>query len=181
MSIEQWNIDSGWTLFLDRDGVINERIWGGYVTTVEEFRFCPGALEAINGFSAVFGRIIVVTNQQGISKGIMTEGNLLEVHTYMCQTVKEAGGRIDRCYFASNLAGTFPDRRKPNGAMGREAKADFPEIDFQRAVMVGDAATDLRFGKDLGMKTVLVKSAEEVDEMADLTVDSLLNFWQLMK
>src|SRR5574343_628673 len=75
-----WNIDASWTLFLDRDGVINERIMSGYVTSIEEFHFLPGVISAINQFTQVFQYIFVVTNQQGIAKGLMSERNLSEIH-----------------------------------------------------------------------------------------------------
>lgn len=175
-----WGIDKGWTLFLDRDGVINQRIFGAYVRSVEEFRFKSDFL-AIAGFLAEkFDRIIVVTNQQGISKGLMTESNLSEIHRYMMEVINVVSGRIDHIFYAANAKGEFPDRRKPNPAMALEAKKLFPEIDFSKSVMVGDTDSDLRFGRDLGMKTVLVRSEEIVYEKADLIVDNLEELKLLM-
>lgn len=171
-----WQIDRTWTLFLDRDGVINQRNFDGYITRVEDFHFLPNVLDAVAGLSQKFQRIVVVTNQQGIGKKIMTERNVLDIHTYMCDRVKEAGGRIDACYFAPNLKGEKNDKRKPNPAMADEAKKEFPEIDFHRAVMIGDTDSDLLFGKNLGMKTVLVASAEMTQEIPDLKVNNLKEF-----
>ena len=65
--------DSSWTLFLDRDGVINEREDGGYITKVEDFSFVPGSIKAIEKLSNIFGRIVIVTNQAGIGKGLMID------------------------------------------------------------------------------------------------------------
>ena len=98
MSMIDWQIDRTWTLFLDRDGVINKRIFGGYITTPSDFEFLPNAETAIAGFSKYFNRIIVVTNQQGIGKGLMTERNLFEIHSYMCDQIHLVGGKIDKCY-----------------------------------------------------------------------------------
>ena len=70
-------IDNSWTLFLDRDGVINRKLEGDYVKTIEEFEFLPNSLKAIVAFSNYFHKIIVVTNQQGISKKLMTENDLI--------------------------------------------------------------------------------------------------------
>lgn len=176
MSIKEWKIDGTWTLFLDRDGVINERIMGGYVTNPNEFNFLPGVLEAIQKASKIFNRIIVVTNQQGIGKGLMTERNLLEVHTYMCDEFYKQGGRIDKCYFAPNLAGSDDDLRKPNTGMAELAKLQFPEIEFSCSVMVGDSDSDIQFGKNLGMKTVRVKTVEPIVIESDWTVSSLKEF-----
>ena len=181
MSINSWNINNEWTLFLDRDGVINQRIFGGYVTNPQAFIFNEGVLEAIASFSRVFERIVVVTNQQGIGKGIMTERNLFEIHDYMVKEITEADGRIDKIYFASNLRGAENDERKPTPAMGLRAAKDFPEIDFNRSIMVGDTDSDILFGKNLGMKTVRILSEEKATEPADLDVDDLLTLSKLLE
>ena len=176
MKTRDWGIDKTWTLFLDRDGVINQRIMGGYVTDVEGFHFLPDVPEAIAGFSQLVYRIFVVTNQQGIAKGVMSERNLIDIHTYMCDQIHLANGKIDKCYFAPNLKGAEEDLRKPGPAMAEMAKLEFPEIEFERAIMVGDTDSDILFGKNLGMKTVRIKTVEPIHVEADLTVDSLMTF-----
>ncbi|MFT6244657.1 MAG: histidinol-phosphate phosphatase family protein [Salibacteraceae bacterium] len=176
MSIKDWQIDATWTLFLDRDGVINERVFGGYVTKVGEFKFLPGVESAIAGLTKKFNRLIVVTNQQGIGKGLMTERNVLEIHSYMCDRIHLEGGKIDKCYFAPNLKGAEDDLRKPNPEMANMAKMEFSEIEFKRSVMIGDTDSDILFGKNVGMYTVRIKTEEPIGVEADLTVDSLNEF-----
>jgi histidinol-phosphate phosphatase family protein len=166
-------IDSSWTLFLDRDGVINERNFEGYISAVHDFIFLPHAIEGLKSLSQQFSNIIVVTNQQGIAKGVMSEQTLNEIHQHMIESLKKEGITITKVYFASNLRAAENDRRKPNGAMALEAKNDFPGIDFSRSVMVGDTTSDLKFGMNLGMKTVLIQSKEKVDIIPDLTVKHL--------
>lgn len=180
MSIDHWEIDATWTLFLDRDGVINERNMNGYITSVEDFVFLPGVTKAISRLSRFFNRIIVVTNQQGVGKGLMTERNVLEIHTYMCDKVHVDGGKIDKCYFAPNLKGDHGDMRKPGPAMAELAKLEFPEIEYERSVMVGDTDSDILFGRNLGMKTVRLRTEEAIGVDADLTVDSLDEFLKLV-
>lgn len=175
MSINEWGIDKTWTLFLDRDGVINERIWGGYVTDPSEFKFLPEAKEAIAGLNRIFGLTFVVTNQQGIGKGLMTERNLLEVHNYMCEEVYRIGGKIDKCFFAPNLKGAEDDIRKPKPDMAHMAKSEFPQIEFNNSVMVGDTDSDIEFGRNLGMKTVRVITDEPINVEADASVNSLID------
>ena len=80
-------INDDWTLFLDRDGVINVRIIDGYVTKTEEFEFLPNVIEAFKIFKNKFKRIIVVTNQQGVGKGVMTIEDVISVHNYMNQQI----------------------------------------------------------------------------------------------
>jgi D-glycero-D-manno-heptose 1,7-bisphosphate phosphatase len=171
-----WKIDRSWTLFLDRDGVINVRIPGDYVKNPEEFVFIEGVPESVAVLSEVFGHIFVVTNQQGIGKGIMTERNLEEVHDYMRQILHGVNGRIAQVYHAPALASEGSSLRKPETGMGLKAKEDFPEVDFERSVMVGDSDSDIEFGKRLGMKTVKIGKAEEDRSGADLCFETLVEF-----
>ena len=143
-------------LFLDRDGVINVHRPNDYVKTVDEFTFLPGALESLCELSNHFERVVIVTNQRGVSKGKMSETALNEVHTYLMQQVKKAGGRIDAIYYSIHLDDNHP-YRKPNGGMALEAKNEFPEIDFRQSVMIGDSRSDIEFGNRLEMITILIR------------------------
>src|SRR5579872_6761120 len=89
-------IDKSWTLFLDRDGVINVESVGSYITSWNEFTFHEGALEALNSLSRAFGNIIVVSNQRGVGRGIMSMETLREINSKMSATVIANGGRIDK-------------------------------------------------------------------------------------
>lgn len=153
-------VDSSWTLFLDRDGVINVRLVGDYIKSVEEFEFIPGVLNAIVQFSKQFGKIVVVTNQQGISKGKMTERNLEDIHRYMRLEIEKHSGRIDAIYHAPQLASEQSEMRKPNVGMAKKAQLDFPEINFEKSVMIGDSDSDIEFGQALGMITVKLDAPE---------------------
>jgi D-glycero-D-manno-heptose 1,7-bisphosphate phosphatase len=177
--MSHFKIDSDWTLFLDRDGVINERNFDGYITTPEKFHFLPGVLEAIAQLTPRFKYIFVVTNQQGIGKGIMTESNLLEIHDYMLNQVASFGGKITDCFFAPELKSENAMRRKPNIGMGIEAKAKFKDIDFTKSVMVGDTDSDILFGQNLGMKTVRIKTKEPISIEADISVLGLIDLARL--
>lgn len=168
-----WQIDSSWCLFLDRDGVINERKMGGYIENLDEFKFLKNVPEAIADLSNKFNHVFVVTNQQGIGKGIMTACNLSEIHDYMCESVAQKGGKIDACYFAPALKNELSILRKPNIGMGIRAKLQFPDVDFSKSIMVGDSDSDIRFGIKLGMKTVRVLTVEPIGIKADLEVNSL--------
>jgi len=125
-----------------------------------------------------FARIIVVTNQQGVAKGIMTASELSELHEAMQTEIMRAGGKIDAVFAAVEWAEEQPSRRKPSPAMGLEAKALFPEINFEKAIMVGDTDSDLAFGQALSMKTVLIKSEEKVNRIPDEIVSSLYDLIQ---
>ena len=149
-------IDRQWTLFLDRDGVINRRIPDGYINEISDFEFLPKVLPTLAQLSKLFEYIIVVTNQQGIGKGILTEKQLTHIHQFMMQKVVEAGGCIDSVYYCGDLAGQNNNCRKPSPTLAYRAKQDYPGIDFNKSVVVGDAISDVAFGQNLGMKTILI-------------------------
>jgi histidinol-phosphate phosphatase family protein len=172
-------INKDWTLFLDRDGVINHEKVADYIYHFGEFTFYNGSLEAIKILSQKFSRIILVTNQKGVGKGLMTEGNLQDIHKNMLQEITNAGGRIDTIYYCTALDSNH-SHRKPNPGMAFQAKEDFPEIDFAKSLMVGNNISDMDFGRNAGMHTVFVKttSPDQVlpHSAIDLAFDDLLDF-----
>ena len=167
-------IDNEWTLFLDRDGVLNKKLEGRYVTSPEELVLLPGVPDALAQFSTLFSRIIIVTNQQGIGKEIMTHEDLSEVHDAMLEQLIYFGGRIDEIYYCPDLEHEDSINRKPNPGMGFRAKKDFPEINFKKSIMVGDSPSDIQFGKSLQMITVRISNVK--DQEADFTHPSLRDF-----
>jgi len=158
MNLKDLKIDKNWSLFLDRDGVINHRIVDGYVRSREQFQFNPGVKDALKVASGIFGRIIVVSNQQGVGKGLMDEKDVKMVHAGMISEVEAAGGRIDAVFFCPALESDKSINRKPNIGMALQSRKRFPEIRFRQSIMVGDSLSDMIFGKRVGMKTVFLSS-----------------------
>jgi len=163
-------IDKSWTLFLDRDGVINIENVGSYITDWKDFSFCEGALEALRHLSEVFGTIVIVSNQRGVGRGIMTLDSLKEISTNMVNAIGEAGGRIDKVYAATSIH-EDDHNRKPNSGMAMQAKEDFPMIDFRRSVMVGNAMLDMEFGKRLAMHTVFITTKHDPVQLPHDLID----------
>ncbi|HTF04999.1 MAG TPA: HAD family hydrolase [Bacteroidia bacterium] len=168
-------VDKSWTLFLDRDGVINTRIENDYVKSPGGFFFLPGVIDAIRTLSGIFGKIVVVTNQQGIGKGLYTHDDLAATHAYMVDEVTKGGGRIDAIFYAHQLSAENSPMRKPGTGMALAAREKFPEINFSQSIMVGDTASDMEFARNAGMKAVLCASPEERID-ADLQFGSLAEF-----
>lgn len=148
-------------LLLDRDGVINELLPGDYVKTIGEFRFCDGTLEALRTLAPLFRRIVVVTNQRGVGRGLMTEKDLEAVHAYMLENVAAAGGRIDNIYVCSAVDDSNP-RRKPNTGMAQEVLADYPDVDFDRSRFVGDSESDMLFARRAGIPAFRVSPSDNL-------------------
>ena len=144
------------TLFLDRDGVINVKLDGRYVKNTDEFEFIIGAETAISKLSKIFNRILIVTNQQGIAKGIMSDKDLGVLHDYMLFELKKKGGVIDKIYYCPHLAAENCSCRKPNPGMIQQAIIDFPEIKVEDSYLIGDSDTDILAGNKTGLITVKV-------------------------
>ena len=162
--------DKEWTLFLDRDGVVNKEIVGNYVTTTEEFEFCEGVPEAMQTLAEIFGTIVVVTNQRGVGRGLMTMETLREIHGDMKAAISSVGGRIDRVYACTAISDD-DHNRKPNTGMALQAREDFPHIDFHKSVIVGNSLSDMEFGKRLAMRTVFLTTKHEPYELPNDLID----------
>ena len=144
------------TLFLDRDGVINQKLEGRYVTNFNEFVFVKNSDLAIRKLHKIFKRILIVTNQQGIGKGIMTENDLNLLHLQMQRKLNPDFDLIDKIYFCPCLEGDSCNCRKPKTGMLEEAKLDFPEIIIKNSFLIGDSKSDIEAGNKFGLKTIKV-------------------------
>lgn len=171
--MQELYIDEHWTLFLDRDGVINKNIDGSYVLEWEQFEFLPGVLETMPKLAKFFSRIIVVSNQQCIGKGLITEDGLKFIHEAMINLIELNGGRIDAVYYAPGLASPDNLLRKPARGMALMAQKDFPGIDFRRSIMVGDKLSDMEFGKSLEMTTFYLSKHYEPNPLVDHWIRTL--------
>lgn len=143
------------TLLLDRDGVINRLRENDYVKTWEEFEFLPGVIGQLARWSSLVRRIIVVTNQRGVGKGLYTGETLDDIHRRMILEIERGGGRIDAVYYCTSLTDDDP-RRKPGIGMYLDICRDFPEVRCGRTLMVGDSDTDEKFAAGCGIDFVRV-------------------------
>jgi D-glycero-D-manno-heptose 1,7-bisphosphate phosphatase len=165
-------IDNTWTLFLDRDGVINHEKHKDYIHTWDEFRFYDGVKEAIAVFAGKFRYIIVITNQRGIGKGVTRRSDVELIHKNMSAEIESAGGRIDAVYFCPDIDESSPDR-KPNPGMGLQAIKDLPLIDLHNAIMVGNTISDMQFGRNLGVKTIFLPTTRPEVDLSDERIDEV--------
>lgn len=147
------------SIFLDRDGVLNVLRRNDYVKTPAELELLPGVSEAMQILRSHFLHIFIVTNQQGIGKGLMTETDLAAIHAKLTDAMP---GCIDHIYHCSELESAHSFRRKPNIGMALQARHDYPDIRLKESVMVGDSMTDMLFGRRAGMATVLVGDNSDV-------------------
>ena len=148
-------------VFFDRDGVINKLLPGRYVTSIDEFELLPESLSTIATIQSLVKRTFIVTNQQGIGKGIMTHDQLESIHSQLRNKLKaNYHTDFDQIYYAPQLAEEQSKFRKPNNGMALQAQADFPEVDFTRSLMLGDSRGDYLFAKKSGMKFIQIENMQ---------------------
>jgi D-glycero-D-manno-heptose 1,7-bisphosphate phosphatase len=152
------------TVFLDRDGVINENR-DDYVKSWDEFRFLPGSLEALGLFTRAGFRIFIVTNQACVNRGLASPAAIEEIHRNLVSAAARDGGRIEAIHHCPHRPEEHCRCRKPEPGMLVEL-ARTHRVDLQRAYMVGDAATDVAAGQRAGCRTVLVRTGRGASQQA---------------
>jgi histidinol-phosphate phosphatase family protein len=157
--IKQW-FKGCTTLFLDRDGVINNEISDGYVLSPDQFIFMPNAKEAIALLTKHFTKIIIVTNQRCIGRGLLTKNGLAQIHNYMLKEINAIGGKIDAIYYATAID-SDDAMRKPNAGMAFQAAKDFTDIILEKSIMVGNKKSDMLFAHNANMKAAFVTTTNE--------------------
>jgi histidinol-phosphate phosphatase family protein len=167
-------IDNSWTLFLDRDGVINFERNNDYVKAWEEFKFYDESILALPLLAAKFSTIVVTTNQKGVGRGIMTEESLQTIHHNMVSEIVQLGGRIDHIFYCTDLDNESINR-KPQPGMALQAKDKFPSIDFTKSIMVGNRTSDMEFGRNAGLHTVFLATTHPETAFPNTLIDYRFN------
>ena len=144
--------------FLDRDGVINEAPGDrGYVTAWEQFRFIDGALDALRTLKGKGYRLVVVTNQQGIGKGLMDIGALEAIHRNLRACCARHGAAIDGVFFCPHRASDGCNCRKPRPGLIHQAVRELElDLDLGRSWLIGDSPRDIEAGAAAGLNTLFI-------------------------
>ncbi len=144
-------------VFLDRDGVINEPPPERYVRTWREFKFRPGALAMLSALFAKGYRLVVITNQQGVGKGLIDRSELQRIHDNLCAAAERHGAQIDAIHFCPHLEAEGCQCRKPRPGLIHQALETLGyEVDLDRSWFLGDSPTDVEAGQRAGLRTVLL-------------------------
>ncbi|MGA8729291.1 MAG: HAD family hydrolase [Terracidiphilus sp.] len=169
------------TIFLDRDGVVNEKMpEGQWVTKWADFHVLPGVPEAIAKLNRSGLRVLVASNQRGIALGRFSTADVEAIQAGFQELLEVHGAHIDAFYFCPH------DRlecncRKPLPGMFEQARGEFPEISAATSAMIGDSLPDMEFGRRLGMLTIFIEGAQEhqkpgaqkAAQIANMRFDSL--------
>ena len=164
--INQAEKNSKIVIGLDRDGTINKDL-GTYVTKPEDFEPIPGSLEAITSLKIHQYQVVIITNQGGIEKGIMTEDDVKLVHQRMFELLGKAGcASIEALYF-SESSRKDDMYAKPNTGMFKRCEKEHPGIKFSTGYYVGDRISDLKVAIKRGAAPILVRTGygEETEKL----------------
>jgi len=166
-------------VFLDRDVVINVKLSDNrYVARVPEFEFLPGVVEALSILRELGFVLVVVTNQRGIAKGLMTAEDLHRVHKHMVEALGGKGVSLDAIYYCPHEEYENCACRKPKPGMLLDAARDLG-LDLSVSYMVGDSLSDMDAGRNAGTRTVCI--GDDSGDQADLVFASLLDFALFLK
>ena len=169
------------TVFLDRDGVLNEKApEGSYVASWKDFHLLPGVPQAVSRLNRIGLRVIVVSNQRGVALGLYSLADVQAIHTELQRLLQAKDAHVDAFYVCPHDSNDC-NCRKPLPGLFEQAVADAPEISPATSIMIGDSLLDIEFGRRLGMTTILIEgdgtqeraSTEEACALADWRFTSL--------
>lgn len=170
-----------WCLFLDRDGVINRHIVGDYVRRWSDFEWLPRARPALKELRLWAPHVVVVTNQQGIGKGLMTGGDVATIHSNLEAQLAAGGVIIDAIRVCPHLESARCACRKPQPALALDWLKQHPEIDQSLSIMVGDSPSDLEMANRIavvtgGCASIRIGVGTSRSAVADASFSSLWDF-----
>ncbi|MCX7909199.1 MAG: HAD-IIIA family hydrolase [Ignavibacteria bacterium] len=168
-------------IFFDRDGVVNYRIVGEYINLEENFRFTPDFLATFPKIKKLGYLVILVSNQKGVGKGLMTNEELIRIHQFMTKQLQQLTGELfDDVFYCTDVSPEKSWRLKPNPGMLLEAIEKW-NIDPRSSWIVGDSEKDILAGKSAGVRTVLIGLPENSNIVADYCFPSLFEFLKILE
>lgn len=150
-------------VFLDRDGVVNEES-ADFVRSADQWHPLPGSLEAIARLCEAGYRVVIISNQSGLARGLFDRAALEAIHARLRSEVARFGGRIDGIFVCPHLPSAGCECRKPRPGLIRQAESALG-LDARGAPFVGDRASDLRAARAAGCRPVLVESGRGFPEL----------------
>lgn len=152
-------------VFFDRDGIVNMRIMCGYVTCIDEFEFLPEFFDVFRRVKESGYLAILITNQQGVGKGLMTSDDLSAIHNYMQRELQRGTGyTFDDIYACTDIASVENSCRKPSPVMLLNAMKKW-DIDAAASWMVGDTLTDAQAAAAAGVRAILIGNFAHLSEL----------------
>ncbi|NUM31645.1 MAG: HAD-IIIA family hydrolase [Bacteroidetes bacterium] len=177
MNFKNFSVKPDSALFIDRDGVINKLRHDDYVKQISEFELLEGVTESFEILKPIFSKVFIVTNQQGIGKGLMID-DIEKIHNYFLNKIPK-NIQPDKIYYCPHLKEQHCVCRKPHTGMALIAKNDFPEINLKNSIMIGDSISDIDFAKNAGMTAVFI--SENLEKCKDENIPVFKNLYSFAK
>jgi len=164
-------------IFFDRDGVVNRRLADDYVKNVGELELLPAVAEVLARAHGDGFLTVVVTNQRGVARGLMTERDVADIHAVMQQRLEQLGGsRFDAIYHCPHGIDDNCPCRKPKPGLLLQAAREH-DIDLSRSWMIGDTESDIEAGAAAGCRTALL-APRTTQSRADFVAPDLLEIYE---
>jgi histidinol-phosphate phosphatase family protein len=162
-------------VFFDRDGIVNYKLEDDYVKNLDEFNIIPDFIHIFRTVKDMNFLAILVSNQQGIGKSLMSEKQLEEIHNFLQEYLNtKMGAKFDSIKYCTSLAEVNDYRRKPNPGMILEAIEEF-DLDKKKCVIIGDSESDILAGKNAGISTILINNENHLQTTPDYHFKDLYN------
>lgn len=152
-------------LFLDRDGVINEKRLD-YVKNINELKFLPNIFNALKRFNDMGFMIIIITNQSIINRKIISENELKKIHDHMLKTMEKHSCKITKIYYCPHHPDEKCKCRKPNTGMIEQAIKDF-KIKIPNAILIGDSESDIEAATRKKIKSIKIQTNGQLFDLID--------------
>ena len=140
-------------IFIDRDGTVNYD--PGYISNLKDFKFFDFSISALKLLASITNKFIVITNQSGISRGLIKENDLFEINNYILDECANNNIPLLKIYYCIDHPDRASARRKPGAGMFLEASKEF-NLDLSNCLMIGDSISDIQPANNLGMESMLV-------------------------
>lgn len=151
------------TVFLDRDGTLNVKApEGEYIGSAGALALLPGAASAVATLNRHAIRTVLISNQRGVARGMMTEQDVVATNTRLEELLATEGAHLDAIYFCPHETGEC-GCRKPQPGLILQAVGDHPDIDLSNAALIGDADSDVALGESLGLITIRLGLSRDHD------------------
>lgn len=170
-----------WCLFLDRDGVINRQVVGNYVRGLQDFEWLPRVQLALKRLRQWAPHLVIVTNQQGVGKGLMSADDLEAIHHHLQTELAMDGVEFDAIKVCPHLESSGCNCRKPSPGLILDWLEQHPHSEPSLSIMVGDSQSDLELAHNVaaavgGCASVRIGGHASLGTAADATFDSLWEF-----
>jgi|TARA_Y100001949_G_scaffold46576_1_gene38601 D-glycero-D-manno-heptose 1,7-bisphosphate phosphatase len=163
------------TVFLDRDGTLIEEV--GYLSHLDRIVLYPWSIESVKLLNRAGFKVVVVTNQAGVARGLFDEDFIDEAHRFLDQKFSDGGATIDKFYYCPHHPEASVeayrsecDCRKPKAGMLWKAAQEL-QLELSHSFVIGDRLSDLRLGQAVGARSLLVRTGYGETTARELTDD----------